>query len=1334
MRRRTLATVGLGAVAALGLAVWAIGPGAALIVDHVADGRKVWRLGTLDVSGVAGASLSDLRIAELTLRDEQGVWARARNAQLHWRPLALLNGRVDIARVSAAELEVLRRPVLSAPPPKGRRMDVALEALTLERISLAPGLAGERAATLRLTGGLAIADAALQTLRLDAASADRGDTLAVLFAREPRVRAVARVVSPADGALADLVGGALDADIDAADAAGTARVRIAEKDAVTADVRWTESTWSLDARADFLAIPALRDAAARFGENWTVQASGESRNAAPGAIEAKIASERLTSSVSGRLNNAFAPDGPLAIVADLDARALSLESGRVGVKGNLSNENDRTIFAGRVTLAKAAMADAQLSGEGPIQASADRGEIRMRAAVDDAVAAGSPITARLLQGARAEIDLSYARQSRVATLRKLDVRSKLATIVGEGQVASGQPLAGRWTLADLRAVIPGWSGRGAGAWTFTPGAPSTLAARGDLDGLAGLPEPLNQLVGRRAAIDATLAFERGVTVRSARVNARNLRAGVRGRIDDGRLDLALEATARGPLRIGGANVDGAADITGAVTGPADAVSVTANARLATLDVAGAAMRDANVTVDLAPESGGHAGRLSLQARYLDQPLTMTSALAIDRRGLALDEIVATLAGARATGRAAFGDAGPEGAFTLSGLADGLAPGLTGALAGALRLSPENWALDVQLRNAAIDPAVRLDTARLSVSGSYETPRINMTGAGAFGEAAPFRLAATGDADFRNGRTRITLNANGDLAGARLSSRSPIAVTLADGSTRVEAAFAIGAGDLAIDWRDDRGALSMEAIARDLPLDAIAVEGERLAGTLSGRAALRGAGDDLRGSLDAIVQRFRLARRARDPIDAQIALTLDDKTIAGRAEATSAAGLRARASGAIAVEASAAPLRIARRIGAGSEIAWSAAGPIDGLWAVVGPLDQSLSGQVEGEGVLRIGADRLSGTGALELRAARFDDKISGLTLRDLNAAIAFDDQGAVLKSLTAKDRGNGKVSGSGRLGRDQAGQLAIDLDDMQVLARPDARAVADGRLTLDWTPRGYALKGDVEILSAELTPPQLNAAPPPLIEVIEINRPGGAPRPTEPAVAALPIALDVRLRGPRRLFTRGRGAEAEWALDARVTGSLDAPRILGEARMLRGQVTLAGRPFQLTEGLVTFQGDPADAEVALTAEADAADLTARVRITGRLDDPQIDITSDPPLPEDEILPQVLFGQSVQDLSPLQAAQLAASLATLAGRGSFDVTDAARRAVSLDRLDLRQEAGEVLVTGGKYITRDVYLEVARGALGATSSSVEWQVRPRLFLISSFLGNGDQRVAVRWRRNY
>lgn len=183
---------------------------------------------------------------------------------------------------------------------------------------------------------------------------------------------------------------------------------------------------------------------------------------------------------------------------------------------------------------------------------------------------------------------------------------------------------------------------------------------------------------------------------------------------------------------------------------------------------------------------------------------------------------------------------------------------------------------------------------------------------------------------------------------------------------------------------------------------------------------------------------------------------------------------------------------------------------------------------------------------------------------------------------------------------------------------------------------------------------------------------------------------------------------------------------------MRGTLALSGQPFEIDSARIFFDGDPLDAEIDLTATRDTADLTAYIRLTGTARDPEVTLTSEPGLPEDEILPQVLFGRSVEDLSALEAAQLAASLATLSGRASLDLVDAARAAAGLDRFNVRQdESGGFLVAGGVYLTRDVYVEVARTGLGEAQTRVEWTVRPRLVLITSFLSNGDQRVSLRWR---
>ncbi|MFZ4602059.1 MAG: translocation/assembly module TamB domain-containing protein [Caulobacterales bacterium] len=1335
MRVRRLAILGAGAAALVGGFAWALGPGAASLVDALADGQRVWRLGVLDVSGVSGARLSDLRIARLALRDADGVWIEARNAHLSWRPFELIRGRIDIAAVEAEAIAVLRRPTLAAPQPSSNPPDLRIGSIKIGRVDFAPGVAQAKSTSLRLSASTAIQADELQSLSIDLAGLDGAtDALQVRFARAPNLTAHVRVDGPAGGALAGLAGGAVKASLDAADQKADAVVEIDGAKALSGAALWTAAGWSGDVRADLLAIPALSGLADRFGGDWTISASGDRVGPTPAAVKIDVQSARLRGAATGRIDASLAPVGPIRLAIDADAHVLSLRGGRVRSSGALAVSRTESRYQGRLNFDAAHVIGAHVSAEGPIDVRRNSQGVRVRARLDDATVDGADIADRLLAGADAEIDLSTARADGTITLNALTIASKLATVRGQGRIDDGKPLKGTWTLADLRAVVPGWGGRGAGSWRFAPADDPRLDVAGRVEKLSGLPTPLDQLVGRAADIDAALTFAEVVEVKSARLSGRDLRAGFRGEIDGDALDLAMEASARGPIRLGGVEVAGAADVTGRIGGAFDAWSVKASAMLATLEVAGAPLRDAIVRVDLAPEGEAHVGPVALTARYLGAPVTIGADAVFNASGVALSAIDARLAEMRATGRLNFSDAGPDGVFILAGKADGIALGASGAVSGAARFAPADWALDLALRDGGLGPDVAFTAARLSIVGDYLTPRMSADVRGMIGEAAPFRLSAAGPLDLRDG-LQASANLEGALGGQVVASRRPVVFALRRDGARLDAAATIGAGDVEIRLDAGPGAYTLDAVAREAPLSAFAAGGERLDGSLSGRLAARGRGATLTGEANAEVRGFRLARRAREPIDASLALQLRDGRLSGEATAKSAAGLSARATGAVPVVATAAPLRIARVSGGVGEASWTLDGPIDGVWGVFGPIDQSLTGRVAGEGAIRLSGDRIAGSGALKLIGARFEDKPTGLVLRDLTADIGFDESGAVLRALSARDTDGGKLSGSGRLGSGEAGEMVVYLDDMRVLDRPDAKAQADGRVTLAWTGAGMKVSGDVDIMSAELTPPQLSAPAPPVIDVVEINRPGGAPRPRASAQRrSMPIALDLRIRAPRRIFTRGRGAEAEWALDVRATGSPEAMRLFGEARLLRGQVNLAGRPFALSDGVVTFRGDPLDADVALTAEANATDLTATIKISGRLADPQIDVSSSPALPEDEILPQILFGANAQDLSPLQAAQLAASLATLAGRGSFDIADAARRAVDLDRLALREDASGVLVTGGKYITRDVYVEVSRGALGAASTSVEWQIKPRLFLVSSFLGNGDQRVAVRWRRSY
>jgi autotransporter translocation and assembly factor TamB len=51
-----------------------------------------------------------------------------------------------------------------------------------------------------------------------------------------------------------------------------------------------------------------------------------------------------------------------------------------------------------------------------------------------------------------------------------------------------------------------------------------------------------------------------------------------------------------------------------------------------------------------------------------------------------------------------------------------------------------------------------------------------------------------------------------------------------------------------------------------------------------------------------------------------------------------------------------------------------------------------------------------------------------------------------------------------------------------------------------------------------------------------------------------------------------------------------------------------------------------------------------------------------------------------------------------------------------------------------LTRDVYFEITRTGEGLPGARLEWRARRNLSLVTSFLSDGDQRVSVRWRRDY
>jgi translocation and assembly module TamB len=250
--------------------------------------------------------------------------------------------------------------------------------------------------------------------------------------------------------------------------------------------------------------------------------------------------------------------------------------------------------------------------------------------------------------------------------------------------------------------------------------------------------------------------------------------------------------------------------------------------------------------------------------------------------------------------------------------------------------------------------------------------------------------------------------------------------------------------------------------------------------------------------------------------------------------------------------------------------------------------------------------------------------------------------------------------------------------------------------------------------------------------VVEINRPLDLAPP--PGARRTATRLDIRATSERRVFIRTNSLDTEWGFDVTIGGTTAEPRVEGTASLVRGDITLAGEVFEFRQSQIVFDGDPRQAQIDFTAQRESADITVTARVTGTAEKPEIALSSSPSYPQDEILARMLFGRTRSDLSPFQAAQLASALASLAGGQGFDLLGPLRETLGVDRLGVNSVDGRALLSGGRYLAEDVYLEVSGGATGLAEAAIEWEIRPRLELATRFGIARDTSVSIRWRKDY
>jgi autotransporter translocation and assembly factor TamB len=184
--------------------------------------------------------------------------------------------------------------------------------------------------------------------------------------------------------------------------------------------------------------------------------------------------------------------------------------------------------------------------------------------------------------------------------------------------------------------------------------------------------------------------------------------------------------------------------------------------------------------------------------------------------------------------------------------------------------------------------------------------------------------------------------------------------------------------------------------------------------------------------------------------------------------------------------------------------------------------------------------------------------------------------------------------------------------------------------------------------------------------------------------------------------------------------------LLGSLVVVRGQYTFQGRPFTiLRDSELRFGGEEIlNPVVDVRAERQISGVTAQVHVTGTMRQPEIALTSQPPLDEGDILSLIAFNQTMNTLQTAERVSLASRAGVLAARAfATPIADSVARALDFDLFDIQpsDEGGTgATVTVGRQVNDRLFVGFKQefGSEDVSPVSFEYRLNQFLRIVTSF----------------
>lgn len=1384
MRRAILALVailGLVLLAIAGSYIWLdTKSGHAYLARQIADfrlenGLNV-RVGRIEGSIYGKAVLKDIR-----LNDIKGNFARIPEASLDWQPFAYFRSGINIDALTAAEMSVSRMPALKVVPDRGEPLlpdlDISINLLKIDRIVFAQAITGRQQIAsfqgkARIADRRAVVDVTAGTLE--------GDRLVLTLDAVPddnRFDVGLKLDAPSDGLIAGLMGKnePMTATLDGKGswAKWNGVLKAATGGDALADIALTARNGRFTAKGNMQPSLLLDDgiisAALSPVTGVDLAATFKDRVA---DVEGSIVSAGLTMTADGVVDMAEGSFSDLVLDIKLlrpSVLARNVSGQNVAGKMLLNGAFAQPIVAYGITANRLAFDDTTFEGfsaSGEAQGKADRFLIPVNARARR-VSGVNAIAGGLLTNVRMNGDLAVANGRLLSDNLKIRSDRVNATAILIGDINKGfytGALKGR--VNDFRVETVGLFNVEADVDLETQlssgyALVGTIKARSTRLFSPGV----QNFLGGQMFVNAGIRYGTDGILRITRANV----VAPQFRLNQGQ---GIYLSDGGNVVFNGSGFSNkygpvAVQLTGTFDKPVARITASRPGfGVGLANIVGIVTRSRQgyaITMTGMTDYGPISGDLDMLSG--SGPLTV-DILKGDFAGIALAGRVQQVAAGPFVGTLEGTGSGFDGSIVLSSqgkyqraVVDAIATNarLSGAQTLAIGRGIINADLvlydsvqiiaDVQVEDASMnDVSIAAARARVDYRGGTGKAQILAEGR----SQVPFRIAANADLTPQLWRIAAKGRANSiDFAtvspvriipGRGKYEILPATIKVADGTVKLAGSYGNG-----IELQSRLDKVDIAVLNPMLP-------GLGLGGRATGSLDWSQASFAAFPSADARLEITRFTRTSLGSVSQPVDISLVGRLLPVGGNARAIIRRRGAAVGRMHVNLKPLPPGAAgwttRLLAAPLSGGIRYNGPADTLFSLAALADQSLTGNI---GVAadfsgRVQQPQLSGV--VRANDLVYENDLYGTRLTKLRVRGVFTNDQLEVTELTAT-AGKGTISGKGIVNLSSAKgfpvQLNLDLNNARLARSEFISTAATGAISVTNTPGGDALiSGTLRLPETRFKIVRQGAAKVATLTGVRRKVPSGRARVSgnADAITSLPSnwRLDIKLVADDQLYVTGMGLESEWGAHLHVTGTSDAPKIAGDMQLIRGNLDFAGRSFELENGRLSFNGGTmTNPSVRVSAASEVDGTIVRVNIRGTGENPDITFSSTPALPQDEIMARILFGNSVGELTAIQAVQLAASLNNLrGGAGGLNPLGVLQSATGLDRLRILSADDKtgrgMAVAFGQYITNDVYVEIVTDARGYTASQIEISLTPALSVLSQISSFGTSNVNFRYRKDY